>query len=104
MNRHFIKRLNREYHDIRSFRCGKSPLDDLLLDSARLEGTGNTYVVVSRPNSRKILAYFILLPDPQDILAEDEIAVQFTAVLLNVLAVDSRHQRKGLGKWILAQI
>lgn len=100
----YIQPLDRDYHHIDTFHCGKSILDELLHAPDRLEGCGRTYVVVSERSGNDILACFTLLPDPQDILAEDEVAVEFNAVLLNILAVNGHCQKQGIGRWILLQL
>ena len=104
MSNFYIELLDRNRHNLQTFQSGKPRLDAILHDPTQLHEYGKTYVVVSKPGSRKILACFTLLPDPQDIVAEDEIAVEFTAVLLNLLAVDHHYQRRGIGKWILSQL
>lgn len=95
-----IEDLDPNSHDIHSFSCGEPLLDDALHDPAYLQGCGRTYVV-SQPKSTEILAYFTLLPDPQEVFSTTG---EFTAIQLNILAVDQRYQQQGIGRWILSQL
>jgi len=88
-------------HEIDAFHCGEPLLDAALHDPIYLQGCGRTYVLVSHPQSPKILACFTLLPDPQELFSSHG---KFTAVQLNILAVDQHHQKKGIGRWILSQL
>jgi GNAT superfamily N-acetyltransferase len=76
-------------------------LDNWLYDTTRIKQPYRIYVVVSQAGSPEILAYFTFAPDLQDVFSETS---KFTAIMLNLLAVDSRWQRQGIGKWILLQI
>ena len=49
-----------------------------------------------------VLACCTLLPDIQSLLSEEGLLPEYTAVLLNILAVDHRYQKQGIGKYILA--
>ena len=98
---YFIEALDTSHHDIQAFRCGKPLLDTALHDGEHLQGFGKTYVVVSNPGDAHILACLTLLPALQEVFST---SAQFTAILLNILAVDYRYQRRGIGKWILSQL
>jgi predicted N-acetyltransferase YhbS len=100
----FIEPLDLNRHDIQSFQCGKSRLDDLLHNSEHLNSYGKTYIVVLQPGDSEIIACFTLLPSPLDIMAGDEQATKFTAVLLNLLAVDYRYQKQGIGKRVIFEL
>jgi GNAT superfamily N-acetyltransferase len=96
-----IEDLDPDYHEIHAFSCGEPLLDDALHDPVYLQGCGRTYVVVSDPKSSEILAYFTLLPDPQEVFSA---SAEYTAIQLNILAVDQRYQKQGIGSWILSQL
>ena len=101
MRRRYVIESVNGRHDLKSFRCGTPAIDDVLNDHDRLSAYGKTYVVVFHPGASEVLACFTLLPDLQEVVAPTG---GFPAVLLNILAVDHKHQRKGIGKWILSQL
>jgi GNAT superfamily N-acetyltransferase len=57
-----------------------------------------------KSDTRRVLACFTLLPGLQEIGTADAGAGVFTAILLNVLAVDQQVQGQGIGRWILSQL
>lgn len=98
--------------DLAGFDCGKPPLDQFLKQQAlRNEGKASrTYVVVAQTgeDAGKVVAYYTLasgavthenapgwakrnMPDP------------LPAIVLGRLAVDRKHQGKGIGKHLLLQ-
>jgi GNAT superfamily N-acetyltransferase len=101
MRRRYFIASREEHHNLASFTCGNPTIDDVLHDPDHLANYGKTYVVVSHPGDDQILACFTLLPDLQEVFFPSG---GYIAVLLNILAVDTRYQRKGIGKWILSQL
>jgi GNAT superfamily N-acetyltransferase len=94
------------HHDRKSFDCGKRSMNDFLLNNGLSQAYGMTYVVLSESSSSEIMAYFTIDPDPVDILRgdyDDEVRPP-RVVRLERLAVDKRHQRKGIGESLLIYI
>lgn len=111
-----IEPLEKRTHDRDSFTCGKPELDDYLKQIARRAaevGTGRTWVAIdpaTPPHTagrRPVLGYYTVAMHSVDVgvLPENRRAglprAQVPAALLGRLAVDMRHQGRGLGGFLL---
>jgi GNAT superfamily N-acetyltransferase len=102
-----VVELLQNYHDRKSFDCGKDSLNRFLQEQARQNAerdVGITHVVVASPGESRILGYYTLVTRtvergliPTKKLPTGPIGV----VLLGRLAVDKSAQGQGLGKWML---
>ena len=99
-DRYAIEDLDTTHHHIDLFYCGEPQLDNILHHPVLLQGCGRTFVVVPHANSPEILACFTLNPRPKEVFSTEK----YTYVQLNILAVDRRFQKQGIGRWILAQL
>jgi GNAT superfamily N-acetyltransferase len=91
-----------QYHDRKSFDCGEPPLNDFLVKRALTSLLGSTYVLVGDPNSPEIVAYFTIHPNV--ICTNDSRPSSAGAVKIEYMAVETKHQRCGLGTELLAYI
>ncbi len=111
-----IEPLDTRTHDRDSFTCGKPGLDDYLKQIARRAaevGTGRTWVAIdpgTPPHAagrRPVLGYYTVAMHSVDVgvLPENRRGglprAQVPAALLGRLAVDMRHQGRGLGGFLL---
>jgi GNAT superfamily N-acetyltransferase len=111
-----IEPLEKRTHDRDSFTCGKPELDDYLKQIARRAaevGTGRTWVAIDpgtpphEAGRRPVLGYYTVAMHSVDVgvLPENRRAglprAQVPAALLGRLAVDMRHQGRGLGGFLL---
>jgi GNAT superfamily N-acetyltransferase len=94
------------------FSCGKLPLDDFLKQQAiKNEGKASrTYVVAAQSgeDAGKVVAYYTLAAgavnrDDAPGWAKRNMPNPLPVVVLGRLAVDSRHQGKGLGKHLMRE-
>lgn len=97
---------------IAGFSCGKPPLDDFLKQRAiKNEGKGSrTYVVVSRlgEDAGKVAAYYTLAAGAVNheecpTWAKRNMPNPIPVVVLGRLAVDSAHQGKNIGKYLMRE-
>ena len=91
-----------DHHHTGAFSSGTPLLDDFLRDQAYLEdeGYGTTWVVVPDPDSQEVIAFYTLLY-PYEAGDKDGDVLRASAVELLCLAVDTRHQNRGVGTKIL---
>jgi GNAT superfamily N-acetyltransferase len=91
-------------HRLEGFDCGEPALDDWLTRRAlgnQAAGTSRTWVVIDKP-TRMVVAYYasstasVMRAAAPRRIARDQPA-DLPAILLGRIAVDSRHQGKGLG-------
>lgn len=91
-------------HKLEGFDCGESALNDWLARRAlgnQTAGTSRTWVVIDEP-ARIVVAYYasstasVMRAAAPRRIARDQPA-DLPAILLGRMAVDSRHQGKGLG-------
>jgi len=91
-------------HTLEGFDCGEPTLNDWLARRAlgnQASGTSRTWVVIDEP-ARTVVAYYasstasVMRAAAPRRIARDQPA-DLPAILLGRMAVDSRHQRKGLG-------
>jgi GNAT superfamily N-acetyltransferase len=96
-------------HDVSSFGCGVSSLDEYLVRRAMHEqsaGKARTYVV---SRGQRVAGYFSLAAsslepaDASDRLAKGQGRQPIPVILLGRLAVDACEQRTGLGEALLVQ-
>lgn len=95
-------------HDRKSFDCGQETLNRFLREQARQNADrflGATHVVVPEHGSPEIQGYFTLVTRSVEggplVEARKLPPGPIGVVLLGQLAVDQRHQKKGLGAQIL---
>jgi len=91
-------------HDRKSFNCGKSSMNDFLVDRGLSQASGETYVVVPHPQSPVIMAYYTVWPDPIELGWEEPDDVDASVIQLERLAVDTRHQRRKIGQSLLVRL
>jgi GNAT superfamily N-acetyltransferase len=102
-----VVELLQTHHDRAGFDCGNASLNNFLRNQARQNmdrNVGVTHVVVATAGDIKILAYYTLVTRTieRDIIPDSRLPNgPIGVVLLGRLAVDSRVQRRGLGKRML---
>ena len=106
-----IEPLDPEKHDRASFSCGTSRLDNFLKRSARKHQSGDfTRVWVATEAGRtEILGYYALNAHslegddlPANLARNAPRSGSIPAVYLSMIAVDRRHQGRGIGRILLA--
>lgn len=109
-----IEQLDKRTHDRESFSCGKPELDDYLKQVARKAAeihTGRTWVAIDpakpadAPGKQVIAGYYTVSMSSIDVgvipAARRSLPAQVPTALIGRLAVDERHQRQGLGGFLL---
>jgi GNAT superfamily N-acetyltransferase len=89
-------------HNISAFECGRSSLDLGVRDDP--VQFGKAFVVVPKHGERDILAIFAFLPEPGELVSQAGAEAPWTSIWLNPLSVSQKHQRRGIGRWVLSQI
>ena len=106
-----ITPLDPEKHDRASFSCGTSRLDNFLKRSARKHQSGGfTRVWVATEVGRdEILGYYALNAHslegedfPSSLTKHAPRSGSIPTIYLSMIAVDRRHQRRGIGRLLLA--
>lgn len=111
-HRIIIEPLDPAVHDRAEFSCGVSRLDNFLKRTARKQRKGDfTRVWVAvEPRQRTILGYYAMNAHsleaeedmPRSIIRHAPRSGSIPAVYLSMMAVDERHQGRGLGRILLA--
>src|SRR5436190_1813231 len=92
----YVERLT-EDHDRESFTCGEPQVDDFLRSQALKWKDGYTWVVVPERDSKRIIAFYTIDPDPIIGIEEDEYGeYPVGLVYLQMLGVDRTYSRQGI--------
>jgi GNAT superfamily N-acetyltransferase len=96
-----IKQLT-EDHEVRSFRCSNSSVNDFLRNQALANPDTRTYVVTEQRNPFQVIAFYAVYPTPAQ-LESSVLEEDLDVFSLEYLGTDQRWEGRGIGTILLAR-